>query len=60
MELHQLTRALADNAEIRWTNDNYRVHWSGDAIRITYIPNGWGAVLHASELAQCYVKDLPK
>ena len=60
MELHQLTRALADGADIRWSHDDYRVHWSNDAIRITYWPNGWGAVLHVSELAQCYVKGAAK
>lgn len=56
MELHHLTRALASGADVRWASDEYRVHWSGDAIRVTYSPNGWGAVLYASELDQCYVK----
>ena len=60
MELHQLTRALADGAEVRWKNESYRVHWSGDAIRITYWPTGWGAMLHTSELKHCYVQRLPK
>ena len=57
MKLHELTRALDQGKTVHWQNDGYRVHWSGDAIRVTYTQNGFGSVLHASELQQCYVKE---
>jgi len=57
MQLHELTRALAKGSHVCWVNDGYKVHWSGDAIRITYEANGFGAVLHISELEQCYIKE---
>lgn len=57
MKLHELTRALDQGKIVHWQNDGYRVHWSGDAIRVTYEQNGFGSVLHASELPQCYVKE---
>ena len=57
MKLHELTRALDQGKIVHWQNDCYRVHWSGDAIRVTYEQNGFGSVLHASELPQCYVKE---
>ena len=57
MKLHELTRALDQGKTVHWQNDGYRVHWSDDVIRVTYTQNGFGSVLYASELPQCYVKE---
>jgi hypothetical protein len=57
MKLHELTRALNQGKIVYWKNDGYTVHWSNDVIRVTYTQNGFGSVLHASELSDCYIKN---
>ena len=57
MMLRELTKALAQGKDVRWSNGGYKVHWDGDVIQITYESNGFTGALHASELGQCYIKE---
>jgi isopropylmalate/homocitrate/citramalate synthase len=56
MEIRDITRALARNTPVYWSNDGYLVHWSGDTLVATFQHNGFTCALTNSELAQCYVK----
>ena len=53
MLLRELTKALAQGKNVRWTNDGYKVHWDRDVILITYESNGFTGALDTNELKQC-------
>ena len=57
MLLIELTKALAQGKDVRWSNDGYKVHWYGDVINITYERNGFTGALHTDELGQCYINN---
>ena len=57
MLLRELTKALAQGKNVRWTNDGYKVHWDRDVILITYESNGFTGALDTNELKQCYIKE---
>ena len=57
MILRELTQALAQNKDVRWSNDGYKVYWQGDFISAIYESNGFNCALHTDEIKDCYVKE---
>ena len=59
MKLRELTQALSDGSDVRWSNDCYRVKWetlpSGPAITVRH-DNGFGGAMADSEIKDCYLK----
>ena len=49
MKLREITQALANGDDVRWSNDGYRVQWenllNGPAITIRYTANGFGGAM---------------
>ena len=61
MKLREITQALANGSDVRWSNDGYRVQWenllNGPAITIRYTANGFGGAMAGSEMKACYIKE---
>ena len=57
MELRDLTRALAANKNVKWSNDGYFVEWQGNTIVCVHEKSRFQAALHTSELKDCYIKE---
>jgi hypothetical protein len=60
MTLRELTQALANGDDVRWSNDGYTVQWenlpNGPAICIRYTANDFGGAMDSSEMKDCYIK----
>lgn len=57
MKLRELTRALADNKNVKWGNDGYFIEWQGDTIVCVHEKSGFQAALEISEMKDCYIKE---
>ena len=61
MQLRELTQALSNGDDVRWSNDGYHVQWetlpNGAAICIRYTANGFGGAMADSEIKDCYIKE---
>ena len=57
MELRELTIALAENKDVRWSNDGYKVYWYWDKICVVFTSNNFNCALSATEVEHCYIKE---
>ena len=56
MFLRELTKALHEGKEVRWSNEDYTVYWDGPIICVHYERTGMNCALAIEEIKDCYVK----